>query len=301
LKFVKITVLLLVVLCLGGNGDDRLFGVEPDPSAATAAAPEPGGAVLDKPETPVFTEFIPVSTPPEVLETVEVSTPPGVSEPPGTADAVPETADFPLLLDYGDDRDYTLTDEMSSFTDGCVFVGDSICYGLEVYGFIPESRSLAKGNVSVWNIFTYKPFKCSDGAERWIADALAFEKPATVVFWMGMNDVNLVSKETHAENYRNLILTARERSPQSRIIVMSISPVSEDCEFTTVGKIAEYNAVVKDMVENGEIPDVFYVDLDAALKASDGYIRENHAVGVHLNTMAYKKVLYRLAEVMTEQ
>jgi lysophospholipase L1-like esterase/predicted small secreted protein len=218
------------------------------------------------------------------------TTPPIIQQPPQNL----------LSGGYGLDFNYSLTDEMQSFIDGCVFIGDSICYGLDYYKYIDSSQSLARENIAARNIFTYKEFNCSDGQKRWIADAIAFERPKTIVFWMGMNDINIVSEQEHIKNYLHLINTALKMSPSSEIVVMSISPVSGNSKFTSNKEILKYNSAIKEMIENSKIPNTYFIDLDPVLKSSDGNIYEKYTGDLHLNPVTYKAVLYRLAEVMTQ-
>jgi hypothetical protein len=88
--------------------------------------------------------------------------------------------------------------------------------------------------------------------------------------------------------YASLIQAILAESPDTRIILQSIFPVTEDCVNLDNAKIDTANGWVKDIAaENG----CRYLDTQSVLKDGEGCLKKDYcssADGIHLNKEAYE-------------
>lgn len=207
---------------------------------------------------------------------------------------------------YSDDyKTFVLSDEYKEFISKCVFVGDSICYGLEAYDVLPGEQVVAKGDVAARSIFDYT-FRIKAGEDPVpILTALIDLKPEYIVFSMGMNDVNMTSEATFCNNYNNLLSQVESFLPDSTLIVLSITP-------TTLNKLTgkfqvrneyidEFNIALKEFLDStGKWT---YVDVAHEMKNTHNQLKERYLGsddGVHLTPEAYSAILYQLCERMVD-
>ncbi|MCM1333669.1 MAG: GDSL-type esterase/lipase family protein [Bacteroides sp.] len=238
------------------------------------------------PETSATTVTTP---PPSEIKTVSVAT--TTSEKSAPESAFITTADAPEAEVY---HDFPLSDADRGFLDGCVFVGDSICSGLMFYDILTPEQVAAQGNIAARNIFDFT--FTEDGAELSLLSLLVDRKPETVVFSMGMNDVNITSKQEFAENYKNLLRTAEGFLPDARLVVLSITPVEEDSAFTANETIDLFNEALAEMIAENE--KWVYVDVSPEMKNSRNALKTNYngGDGIHLSPDAYAAILGQLCD-----
>ena len=209
------------------------------------------------------------------------------AEPGGTTDA-PQSES----ADDGEDIELTVnidgfSEADNRFLSGTVFVGDSICSGVSVYGYIPEDQVLATESVSAHTINSYT-FPV-DGAEYDYAEALKKLQPKTVVFFMGMNDTYL-SVDAYCNNYADILRTAHSAVPGAKLYVASITPVAASCTYTTNANIDSFNQAIRTRVASAGFG---YVDISTSLKGADNCLMPDYAGpdGIHLPTAAYRIIL----------
>lgn len=239
------------------------------------------------PATPATT------TPPRDIKTVSVAT--------TTAEKTSETSPFVTTDDPPEEEVYgsfPLSEADREFLDGCVFVGDSICSGLMHYEILTPKHVAAQGNIAARNIFDFT--FTEGGAELSLLSLLVDRKPQTVVFSMGMNDVNITTKQEFAENYKNLLRTAEGFLPDAKLVVLSITPVEEDSAFTANEKIDAFNEALREMIEENE--NWTYVDISPEMKNAQNALKTdyNGGDGIHLSPDAYGAILGQLCDQLVE-
>lgn len=182
----------------------------------------------------------------------------------------------------------------NEFLSRTVFVGDSICSGLRVYGILPNDNVMAVGNVGARSIFNYT-FN-AHGTEYALPDALALLKPSNVICSMGMNDVNMSSEEKFCENYDSVLAKIHETLPNAKIYVVSITPISAESTFCANEKLDRYNQALKTHLAGTAYT---YLDVASIMKnASNALADENNGGdGIHLSPAAYKAYLKRICEL----
>lgn len=192
---------------------------------------------------------------------------------------------------------YGLTAEDYAFLSDTVFVGDSICSGLRVYGILPNDNVVAKGCVAARNIFEYT-FDVR-GNEIGVAYAMSVLQPRYVVFSMGMNDINMTSPEVYCENYDNLMQTIRSVLPDTVFYVASITPIAADSEFSSNERIDLFNATIKEHL-NGTGSG--FVDVATGLKTWGNALDPVYSGGdgIHLAPDAYYVYLNQLCDQLVD-
>ena len=190
-----------------------------------------------------------------------------------------------------------LSESDQAFLSDCVFVGDSICSGLSVYKILSASHVLAKGNIGVRSLFDYS-FKVNGGTYK-VVQGLSALKPKHVIFWMGMNDINMTTSQKYCENYKNLLTKVHEALPSANLYVASISPIATTSKFSTNKKIDEYNAAISSYLASN-YPSWKFVNTAPVLKNEWNGLRSNYSSGdgIHLSPAAYQAMLAELCRLI---
>ena len=158
--------------------------LEPDVSAAEVSS----AADESKPAEPAESQTEQTTSVPEDTSSEEETAAPVPVDP----SALEPTEDKYEIDAYGQ-KLYRFTDEYNNFLKDVTFVGDSVCLGLEMYDYLPENNVLANGSVAARNIFDFT--FTVNGGEYSITDAVSILKPKILIFWMGINDINLTTSE----------------------------------------------------------------------------------------------------------
>ena len=188
---------------------------------------------------------------------------------------------------------YEFSPQQESFIASCLFMGDSICSGIGAYGFSP--RCYAKAGVAARNIleFTFD----YDGYQVGPLTALVNSGASNLVFLMGTNDVNLVSAEEYASYYDDFLSKVEASCPGVNIYVVSVTPITADCDFCYNYQLDGLNTALKEMIERNPRTRR-YIDAATLLKDEDGSLKETFSAGdgIHLSRTAYYAMLHALCE-----
>lgn len=183
----------------------------------------------------------------------------------------------------------SFTDDERKFAEQSLFIGDSICRGLEAFNVLNAKNVLGVGNAGARNIFEMEFFR--RGKDVDFMTVIQEEKPRHVVFWMGMNDVNMTDAQTFCRNYQKAIDKVLEL-PETDVIVVSITPVCTD--FTPNSRIVEFNSTLSDYISQTYPERVQFVNVHDALQNEDGELQWyfSSGDGVHINEIAYYQMLH---------
>lgn len=260
-------------------------------SSATAAASKTG-------------ELIPESTTNTTsesthAETTVQSTSPAAAATTVTTAAPVQTTPAETTFRTVDKDKYKNAEDVvfSEYFADSLFVGDSICSGLKIYGGCLNVENVAaRLNVSTWGINKYTfQYKSNSTAELDALSIVKLYQPKQIYIWMGMNDLYVVSAEKYVENLCSLAQSYIEADPGCKVYAVSISPMSSthkwNVELDGNNRINEYNKVVQQKCS--EVDYLTYINIHDALTDSYGYLasENNGGDGIHLSASAYKKVL----------
>lgn len=233
-----------------------------------------------------------------------------ISESETETESVTTTELKSLTLTYSGEKeigkyktDFTpLTNEQLSTlnTEGIVIVGDSIASGYKVYHRLPDNQVMAVGSLGARNIHDFKvPL---NGVEYSVADSIKILQPKYICISMGMNDVNIGTMEEYIQNYTNNINEFLAVSPDSKIIVMAITPIAATSTHTTNTIIDTYNKALYEMVANRNDITIYYVNAAQTIKDSNNNLAASYSGGdgLHLAPTAYDTMLTYLLGALSE-
>ncbi len=136
-----------------------------------------------------------------------------------------------------------------------------------------------------------------------LAEALAKEQPEYMVLSFGLNGITefVANKNSYVRNYSNLIKAIQAASPNTKIILQSVYPVTSACaawneDGTT---ISEYTRTLNTWLPEiaAAYENVRYADTASVLTDAQGCLDigfDESGDGIHLTASAYEQILYYL-------
>ncbi|MCR5805570.1 MAG: hypothetical protein K6G68_00890 [Oscillospiraceae bacterium] len=179
-----------------------------------------------------------------------------------------------------------------------LFVGDSICSGLKVFGgLLPVENVCARGNVGTWSLNNYTfPYRSGSREELDTYSIAKLYQPEDIYVWMGMNDLYVVTEEKFVQNLTTITNNFHQYSPNSRLHVVSISPISRNHRWNYnncngSNKINRYNAAAANAFSTSDYVD--WIDINTALSDEYGFLASSYSSGdgLHIGVKAYQTVL----------
>lgn len=192
------------------------------------------------------------------------------------------------------DTDYVPDDILyidQEYLKSILVVGDSIAKGYSVYNRLPAESVLAMGSIGVKTVmetlFDYQGEQCT------LTDVIEKNKPKYVFVSLGMNDIHTITQEEYIKQYKSDISEILKRSPDSKIIIMAVTPVTEANEFTDNTVIDTYNEALRKMVYDLHNDNVFFLDAAQNLKNEKNNLKDDLSSGdgIHLSGAAYDTLL----------
>ena len=191
----------------------------------------------------------------------------------------------------------------ASYFDDTAFVGDSVSLKLSYYaassGELGKAQFFTAGSLgcanALWEILDKSVHPSYQGQKTLIEDCIQKSGVKKVYIMLGMNDIGLYGIDDTIENYKTLVGKILEKSPDVKIIVESMTPMTSTS--TIIGKglnndnIKEYNKRLLAMCEeNGW----YYTDVASVMYSSDGqtlkaeYCSDPTNMGVHFTEAGCK-------------
>lgn len=133
------------------------------------------------------------------------------------------------------------------------------------------------------------------GEELSIHDAVKETSPEYIVITLGINNGIRCSEEKFKEYYGKLIAAIKTASPETRVILQSVFPVSKNYEKKNSGVSPEKIDVVNRWIaELAASNGVRYLNTASVLKNEKGYLKPEYdsGNGLTLNAEGYGEVLY---------
>lgn len=285
------------------TSEDGLNYLTPDPDTVTTepylngeasgnqdtAAPVTAPAVTDAPVTePPVTDAPPAVTGPV--------TPPKTDEPAVEAPTVNVSDDLAAFLaGYPDTVLPVSEDAGSDYIDKIIFLGDSTTYGLRAYKMLDGGRDTtqvwtpASGTLTLSNASFATIVYPETDEELTIKQAVDKKKPEYLVITLGVNGVSFMDEDYFKSEYKKMLETVKETSPNTKIICQSMFPVARS--YKSLGSINndKIRAANRWIVEVAAEVGVKFVDTYSALADSEGWLPEayHNGDGMHLNTESF--------------
>ena len=182
------------------------------------------------------------------------------------------------------------------------FFGDSTTAHLALRGGIPQER-VWSGVGSTVLFETVNAVKCvhlqKENRDLSLTEAVALKKPRILVITVGVSGgAGRLSRESFVSIYRELLLSVRKASPETKLLVQSLLPLSDRSvkhyKRLTKDAVVQANGWVRELCEELQIP---YVDTHAKLiDPNTGYLKPEYQNDeyMHLTAAAYEVILANL-------
>ncbi len=191
-----------------------------------------------------------------------------------------------------------------SYFDNAAFVGDSVSLKLSYYaaatGALGNAQfftagSLGSGN-ALWEVSDESVHPSYQGTKMLVEDCVANSKAECVYIMLGMNDLAVYGIDDTIANYQTLIGRIFEKSPNVKIIVQSMTPMTSTSEILGSSLnneiIKDYNARLSALcTEKGwTFVDVASVMYDAEGKnLNRDFCSDPDGLGVHFTEAGCEK------------
>lgn len=179
------------------------------------------------------------------------------------------------------------------YFDDTVFVGDSITYGMASYGYLSFDHVFAKVGLHQGTALTSRCVYTSRTQSYTIADALEMAKPGKVIVTIGINAIYSYKEDSFYNNYRSLLDKIKAATPDSKIIIQSIFPVTQQWAINN-GKpncnqyIAYANQKLAEIAKEYEC---YFLYTYEKLTDENGFLQSQYSGdGIHLSKDGYTAV-----------
>lgn len=182
------------------------------------------------------------------------------------------------------------------------FFGDSTTAHLALRGSIPKER-VWSGAGSTVLFETVNRTKCvhlqKENSDFTLPEAVSLKKPEILVITLGVSGgAGTLPREAFTEIYRELLLSVKKASPQTKIIVQSLLPLSDRStkhyKRLTKEAVLQTNLWLRELCEELQIP---YADSHSKLiDPNTGYLKPEYQNDeyMHLTSEAYAIILENL-------
>ena len=185
------------------------------------------------------------------------------------------------------------------YQNSIIFVGDSLTAHLISRGVLTGGTNTkqvwrCENNMMNLNseVTAAKIIYPETGEKMTVAEAAGRAKPEIMIITLGTDwGVSYLSEEEFKSCYTDLIKAIQAASPDTKIILQSIFPVTQSCKTLDNTKIDNANEWVKAIAsENG----CRYLDTQTVLKDDKNCLKAeycNSSDGIHLGKNAYEVIL----------
>ena len=135
-----------------------------------------------------------------------------------TLDGLFEDTQLALTEDAGDE-----------YQNKTAFLGDSVTLGLSFFENHPSELVIAKGSINPLDAVDKKLIETPNGEMVNFPDALALTDADKAVLTFGSNAISIMSEETFLNYYLKLVREIKNKSPDCKIIIQSITPLATTC------------------------------------------------------------------------
>ena len=240
-------------------------------------------------EAPIVTAQVPNAAP--------------VNSDPVDAPAVNSTDEWDkFLADFGETVLPLTEDAGQAYVDKLVFLGDSTTYGLRAYKMLSGGRDTTQvwtptsGTLTLSQVSFAKIVYPETNAEITIKEAVTAKQPEYLVITLGVNGVSFMDEDYFKSEYKKMIETIIEASPNTKVICQSIFPVART--YAHLGSInnEKIQAANHWIVEVADEVGVKFIDTYSVLCDSEGWLPEDYhnGDGMHLNETSFTLELNNL-------
>lgn len=179
------------------------------------------------------------------------------------------------------------------YLNNCVFIGDSVTYGLASYNVVPASNVFA--SVAL-NISTAETAKIdTQFGESTVIEALTASLPENIYIMLGSNGAAWLNANEMYQYFSSFMKQVLATCPESEIYIISVPPVTAEKESSVTTPVSnadidEFNEKLLDYCDRNEL---HYLDLNSYLKNDNGVLPTDDAEndGMHFKYSTYTKFI----------
>jgi lysophospholipase L1-like esterase len=243
-----------------------------------------------EPETSATEQLSQDTTAPDTNKPVEIPT-------GNTPDEIAE-----YLAKYPDTVLGPTEDAGQEYIDKLVFLGDSTTYGLRFYKKLSGGKETTQvwtptnGTLTLSQASFAKILYPETNTEITIKEAVEAKKPEYLVITLGVNGVSFMGEEFFKSEYKKLIKSVQETSPETKIICQSIFPVARSYKNLKSINNNLIDTANRWICEVAAECGVKYIDTNSVLRDEEGWLPESYhnGDGMHLNSDSFTLELNNL-------
>lgn len=178
----------------------------------------------------------------------------------------------------------------SDYLDSCVFIGDSITYGLSSYGLVSSSSVYASVSMSIAKVET-EEIETQYGTMT-VIEALKESEPENIYVMLGTNGAAWLSVDEMYDYFTAFMKKLRNACSNSEIYIISVPPVTSDKETSVEAPIlnSDLDSFNELLLEYANTNSLHYIDINSYLKDGGSSLPSSYAEndGVHLKYSTYE-------------
>ncbi len=185
------------------------------------------------------------------------------------------------------------------YLDSITFLGDSLTYGLKIYGVLSGGKNTTQvwfpksGTICLNEVPDVKIYYPEDDEEITVREALKRKQPERLCISLGVNGISWLTEVTFKNEYRKILDTVLEVSPDTEMILQSIYPVGinyKSVRDINNKKISQANVWIAQLAQEYGIA---YLNTAEILLDTNGFIKEEFvgSDALHMGPEAYQLVL----------
>ena len=170
-------------------------------------------------------------------------------------------------------------------------VGDSNIMNMYLNGYLNGLRAWAIPCLHAESMHSIEINLYGLGIKMKLLDAVEKYKPETMILNVATFSTTWISEETFIEKANAMIEQIKEKSPDTKIILISIYPIKKGDNINKFQQdiINKYNFLILEMADKYGLK---YLDVQEVLKSNDGYGKEEYFVDdkFHLTLLGHSTV-----------
>ena len=182
----------------------------------------------------------------------------------------------------------------ADYFNNCVFIGDSLTYGLSTYGLVPANSVYA--SISM-NVAKAESTQIDTQYGKMTAlEALQQRTPDNIYILLGSNGVAYMSVSDMYQSYSDFVTKVEEICPDANICLISVPPVTSAREVSVESPILNSDIIEfnQRVLEFANAKGYYYLDVYSKLTNESGALSDDLAEndGLHFNLTAYEMFVY---------
>ena len=181
------------------------------------------------------------------------------------------------------------------YINNIIFAGDSMAQYYVINGQIPKNNLWYQVSITPETAINSPVYIGDVNTEKTFAQNLKIYKPKMLIMTLGTNSVSYMSAEYFYEKYYNFIKELIEASPNTKIIIQSISPVDKRFDEMNSSinndKINKLNYYIGKMCEELGVK---FLNSAPSLKYENGACKEGYCLesdGIHMTKLGQEVLI----------